>query len=78
MCCGASILDPAARGIGDSIAKATGKVIRLGGAFLVYQFSPKVLDFIKPHFKRMDPRFRVEYVPAGDTGRGGSRKRAEP
>ncbi len=39
-------------GIGDAIAQATATVIRPGGAFLVYQFSPKVLDFIKPHFER--------------------------
>ena len=50
-------------GVGDSIAKATGKVIRLGGAFLVYQFSPKVLDFIKPHFERIDRGFEWINVP---------------
>src|SRR4029453_3355151 len=37
-------------GVGDAIGKATAKVIRPGGAFLVYQFSPKVRDFIEPHF----------------------------
>jgi phospholipid N-methyltransferase len=37
-------------GIGEDIAEATANVIRPGGAFLVYQFSPKVLDFIRPHF----------------------------
>jgi phospholipid N-methyltransferase len=50
-------------GVGDSIAKATGKVIRTGGAFLVYQFSPKVLDFIKPHFERIDRGFEWINVP---------------
>jgi len=50
-------------GVGDSIAKATGKVIRPGGAFLVYQFSPKVLDFIKPHFERIDRGFEWINVP---------------
>lgn len=29
-------------GVGDAIGEATAKVIRPGGAFLVYQFSPKV------------------------------------
>src|SRR4051794_25167315 len=38
-------------GVGEDIAEATANVIRPGGAFLVYQFSPKVLNFIKPHFK---------------------------
>jgi phospholipid N-methyltransferase len=50
-------------GIGDAIAKATAKVIRPGGAFLVYQFSPKVLDFIKPHFDRIKRGFEWINVP---------------
>jgi phospholipid N-methyltransferase len=50
-------------GVGDAIAKATGKVVRPGGAFLVYQFSPKVLDFIKPHFDRIDRGFEWINVP---------------
>ena len=50
-------------GVGDAIAEATGKVIRAGGAFLVYQFSPKVLDFIKPHFERIDRGFEWINVP---------------
>jgi len=50
-------------GVGDRIGEATGKVIRPGGAFLVYQFSPKVLDFIKPHFERIDRGFEWLNVP---------------
>ena len=50
-------------GVGDAIAEATGKVIRPGGAFLVYQFSPKVLHFIKPHFERIDRGFEWINVP---------------
>lgn len=50
-------------GVGDDIAKATAKVIRTGGAFLVYQFSPKVLDFIKPHFDRIKRGFEWVNVP---------------
>lgn len=50
-------------GVGDMIGEATGKVIRPGGAFLVYQFSPKVLDFIKPHFERIDRGFEWINVP---------------
>ena len=50
-------------GVGDAIGKATGKVIRPGGAFLVYQFSPKVLDFIKPHFERVERGFEWINVP---------------
>ena len=50
-------------GVGDAIAKATSKVIRPGGAFLVYQFSPKVLDFIKPHFDDIKRGFEWINVP---------------
>jgi phospholipid N-methyltransferase len=50
-------------GVGDAIAKATAKVIRPGGAFLVYQFSPKVHDFIKPHFERIKRGFEWVNVP---------------
>ena len=50
-------------GVGDSIAKATSKVLRTGGAFLVYQFSPKVLDFIKPHFGPIKRGFEWINVP---------------
>ena len=50
-------------GLGDSIAAATAKVIRPGGAFLVYQFSPKVLDFIKPHFDSIKRGFEWINVP---------------
>ena len=50
-------------GVGTDIAKATAKVIRPGGAFLVYQFSPKVLDFIKPHFEHIDRGFEWINVP---------------
>ena len=50
-------------GIGDDIAQATAKVIRPGGAFLVYQFSPKVLNFIAPWFDRVDRGFEWINVP---------------
>ena len=50
-------------GVGEDIAKATSAVIRPGGAFLVYQFSPKVLDFIKPHFDEIDRGFEWINVP---------------
>jgi len=50
-------------GIGAAIAEATSNVIRPGGAFLVYQFSPKVLDFIKPHFDTIKRGFEWINVP---------------
>lgn len=50
-------------GVGEEIAKATARAIRAGGAFLVYQFSPKVLDFLKPRFERIDREFEWVNVP---------------
>jgi phospholipid N-methyltransferase len=50
-------------GVGDAIASATSRAIRSGGAFLVYQFSPKVLDFLKPFFPRIDRGFEWINVP---------------
>jgi len=50
-------------GVGDAIAEATARVLRPGGAFLVYQFSPKVLDFIKPWFQRVERGFEWINVP---------------
>ena len=38
--------------------------LRPGGAFLVYQFSPKVRDFMAPHFERIDKRLRMGQHPA--------------
>ncbi len=50
-------------GIGAAIGEATAKVVRPGGAFLVYQFSPKVRDFIAPFFERIDRGFEWVNVP---------------
>ena len=50
-------------GVGESIGEATAKAIRAGGAFLVYQFSPKVRDFIAPHFERIERGFEWVNVP---------------
>ncbi len=50
-------------GVGEDIAEATANVLRPGGAFLVYQFSPKVLDFIRPHFAPIKRGFEWINVP---------------
>lgn len=50
-------------GVGQAIGAATSRVIRAGGAFLVYQFSTKVRDFIDPHFERIDRGFEWINVP---------------
>lgn len=50
-------------GVGDAIGQATAEVIRPGGAFLVYQFSPKCRDFIDPYFGRVDHDMEWWNVP---------------
>lgn len=50
-------------GVGSRIADETATALRPGGAFLVYQFSPKVRDFIAPHFDRIDHGFELINVP---------------
>ena len=50
-------------GVGDAIGKATAEVLRPGGAFLVYQFSPKCRDFIVPYLPRIDHAMEWWNVP---------------
>ena len=50
-------------GVGPAIAAATHDVLRPGGAFLVYQFSPKVKDFLVPHWERIDHDMEWWNVP---------------
>lgn len=46
-------------GVGPAIAAATHRVLRPGGAFLVYQFSAKARDFMARHFHRIDQGFEL-------------------
>jgi phospholipid N-methyltransferase len=50
-------------GIGPRIAEESAEALRPGGAFLVYQFSPKVRDFLVPHFDRIDRGFEWVNIP---------------
>jgi phospholipid N-methyltransferase len=50
-------------GVGDKIAEQTAAALRPGGAFLVYQFSPKVREFLAPHFERIDRGFEWINIP---------------
>jgi phospholipid N-methyltransferase len=50
-------------GVGPAIAAATGRIVRPGGAFLVYQFRVKARDFMAPHFGRIDQGFEWWNVP---------------
>lgn len=44
-------------GTGPAIAAATHRVLRPGGAFLVYQFSARARDFMAAHFARIEQDF---------------------
>jgi phospholipid N-methyltransferase len=46
-------------GVGPAIASATHRVLRPGGAFLVYQFTAKARDFMAKHFTRIDSGFEL-------------------
>jgi phospholipid N-methyltransferase len=50
-------------GVGPAIASATARVLRPGGAFLVYQFRAKVRDFLDPHFARIDQAMEYWNIP---------------
>jgi phospholipid N-methyltransferase len=50
-------------GVGPAIGAETAAALRPGGAFLVYQFSPKVRDFIAPFFKRIDKGMEWINIP---------------
>ena len=49
--------------VGPAIAAATHRVLRVGGAFLVYQFSAKARDFMARHFERIDTGFEAVNIP---------------
>jgi phospholipid N-methyltransferase len=50
-------------GLGPKISAETQAVLRKGGAFLVYQFSPKVRDFLAMSFERIDHAFEPINIP---------------
>ncbi len=50
-------------GVGAAIAAATHKVLRPGGAFLVYQFTAAARDFMARHFTHIDAGFEPLNVP---------------
>jgi phospholipid N-methyltransferase len=49
-------------GIGPAIAAATHRVLRPGGAFLVYQFTSAARDFMARHFRQLDSGFELRNV----------------
>ncbi|MGE3692042.1 MAG: class I SAM-dependent methyltransferase [Novosphingobium sp.] len=50
-------------GVGPAIAAATHRVLRTGGAFLVYQFTPRARDFMARHFRHIDKGLEWLNVP---------------
>jgi phospholipid N-methyltransferase len=50
-------------GVGPAIASATARILRPGGAFLVYQFRAKVRDFIAPWFAKIDREMEFWNIP---------------
>ena len=50
-------------GLGPVIARETAAALRPGGAFLVYQFKPKVRDYLVPYFSRIDRGFEWINIP---------------
>lgn len=50
-------------GVGDTIGRATAAALRPGGAFLVYQFSPRCRDFFAPYLPRIDHAMEWWNVP---------------
>jgi phospholipid N-methyltransferase len=47
------------KGVAPAIAAATHRMLKPGGAFLVYQFRPKVRDFLTPYWDKID--YVMEY-----------------
>ncbi|WP_404372480.1 class I SAM-dependent methyltransferase [Sphingomonas sp. MMS24-J45] len=50
-------------GVGDAIGRATAAALRPGGAFLVYQFSPKCREFFAPYLPRYDHAMEWRNIP---------------
>lgn len=48
--------------VGPAIVEATERVLRPGGAFLVYQFTAKARDFMASHFTHIDQGFEWRNV----------------
>jgi phospholipid N-methyltransferase len=50
-------------GVGPAIAEATHRVLRPGGAFMVYQFAPRARDYMARHFKHIDEASEARNIP---------------
>lgn len=50
-------------GVGDAIGQATADILRPGGAFMVYQYSPKCRDFVEPYLPKIDHAMEWWNIP---------------
>ncbi|MDB5685491.1 MAG: Phospholipid N-methyltransferase [Rhizorhabdus sp.] len=50
-------------GVGPAIAQATQRALRIGGAFLVYQYSPYILRLTEPLFPRIEHAYELWNIP---------------
>jgi len=50
-------------GIADAIMDATARVLKPGGAFLIYQYSQFVLSFLSHRFERVDKGMVLRCIP---------------
>lgn len=65
-------------GVGPAIAEATHRVLRPGGAFLVYQFSARAREFMARHFNRIDHGFAALNIPPCRLFWGWREERGDP
>jgi len=50
-------------GVGEAIADGTHKVLKPGGAFLVYQYSSYIVRLVEPLFERIDRKLEWLNIP---------------
>jgi phospholipid N-methyltransferase len=50
-------------GIGQAITEATYRALKVGGAFLVYQYSSYILRLVEPLFQRIDQDLELWNIP---------------
>lgn len=49
--------------VAQRITQATKTVLKADGKFLIYQYTAKILEFLKPYFKHIDRSYEIVNVP---------------